>query len=74
MIEIGKESVKPILEELFEKPDAIFLRQGAHHVLHDFETTGIFEDKYGLISVLNEVATTNAVIVKVKQTLKDLDN
>ena len=62
LIEIGKESVKPIL------------RHGAHHVLHDFVTTGLFKDKHDLISVLNEVATASAVIVKVKETLRELDN
>ena len=74
LIEIGKESVKPILDELFEKPDAMFLRHGAHHVLHNLETMELFEDKYDLISVLNEVATASAVIVKVKETLRELDN
>ena len=73
LIEIGKESVQPILEELFEKPDAMFLRHGAHHVLSDFKKKGFFEDKHDLISILDDVATASSVIVKVKQTLRDLD-
>jgi len=37
LIAIGCEAVVPLLEALLEYSDSVWLRQGAHHVLHDLE-------------------------------------
>jgi HEAT repeat protein len=35
LITIGNNSIVPILDALIDKPESVWLREGAHHVLHD---------------------------------------
>jgi nucleotide-binding universal stress UspA family protein len=35
LIRIGAQSIEPLLKALIERPDSLWLREGAHHVLHD---------------------------------------
>ncbi|MEW6141695.1 MAG: HEAT repeat domain-containing protein [Chloroflexota bacterium] len=37
LINIGSEVLIPLLEALINKPDSVWLREGAHHVLHDMD-------------------------------------
>jgi HEAT repeat protein len=37
LINIGEQSIKPLLEALTDKPQSLSLREGAHHVLHDLK-------------------------------------
>ena len=73
LIEIGKESIVPVLEELFENPNELYLRHGIHHVLSDLKKKNLFNDKHGLLSILDDVSTESAVIIKLKETLHDLN-
>ena len=35
LIHVGSSSLKPLLKELIQRPDSLWLLEGAHHVLHD---------------------------------------
>ena len=35
LIKVGREGITPLLQALIERSDSPWLRQGAHHVLHD---------------------------------------
>lgn len=35
LIEMNVKGLKPLLQALIERADSVFLREGAHHVLHD---------------------------------------
>ena len=35
LIALGQDGLKPLLEALWQTPDSIRLREGAHHILHD---------------------------------------
>ncbi len=37
LVTIGRRSVAPLLKALIARPDSIWLREGAHHVLYDIE-------------------------------------
>jgi HEAT repeat protein len=37
LIAIGRDGLEPLLRALEEQPESVWLRQGAHHVLHDLE-------------------------------------
>jgi hypothetical protein len=49
LIEIGKESIKPLLKSLVHDQDSRFLLEGAHHVLKGLEFQKVFIDKAGII-------------------------
>ena len=38
LIMLGRESVKPLLEALINRPDSVFIREGAHHFFHDLRS------------------------------------
>jgi HEAT repeat protein len=40
---IGKKALVPLLEALVERSDSPWMREGAHHVLHDIDKGGINE-------------------------------
>jgi HEAT repeat protein len=48
LIDIGREALVPLLRMLVEHSDSLWLREGAHHVLHDI-------DKGDLIEILRPV-------------------
>ncbi len=43
LIIMGRDAIAPLLRELIEHPDAIWLRQSAHHVLRDLSKRSDFE-------------------------------
>jgi hypothetical protein len=40
LIAIGKEALVPLLQALSRRADSVWLREGAHHVLHDLSKKG----------------------------------
>jgi len=56
LIEIGKQSVGPLMELLEESADSRILREGVHHVLKGLEERGYFFDRYDIISMLEDNA------------------
>jgi HEAT repeat protein len=43
LIAIGRKALAPLLQALMEHPDSPWLREGAHHVLHDVDRRGLTE-------------------------------
>jgi HEAT repeat protein len=43
LIAIGRDGLEPLLHALEEHPESAWLRQGAHHVLHDLEDPALRE-------------------------------
>ena len=41
LIAIGRDALIPLLKTLIKKPDSVWLREGAHHVLHDLSKTSL---------------------------------
>jgi HEAT repeat protein len=35
LITIGRKTIVPLLQAVIDKPDSVWIREGAHHVLHD---------------------------------------
>ena len=52
LIEIGKESIKPLLEALVCDEPSKFILEGAHHVLKSLQFKHLFFDDEGLIEKL----------------------
>jgi HEAT repeat protein len=40
LINIGRAALAPLLKALIKNPDSVWLREGAHHVLHDLSKRG----------------------------------
>ena len=57
LIHIGAGAVKPLLSALLEHPDSIWLREGAHHVIHD-----LIERKLGDKATVEVLSTVNEAI------------
>jgi HEAT repeat protein len=79
LIAIGRDALVPLLEELVKRPESLWLRQGAHHVLlnlTDAESAGIvapvllaLEDVEPEVGVI-EPATTAAERLKERNMLR----
>jgi HEAT repeat protein len=52
LIDIGKESIKPLLKSLIGNSNSIFLLEGVHHVLKELQFKKIFDDQAGIINKL----------------------
>jgi HEAT repeat protein len=57
LISIGKRALVPLLEALVERSDSPWMREGAHHVLHDIDKSGISEM---ILPILNALEGTEA--------------
>lgn len=49
LIDIGKKSIRPLLESIVLNQDSNYLLEGAHHVLKDLEFKHVFVDDQGII-------------------------
>lgn len=72
LIILGPISIKPIFESLIQKPDSLFLRKGAHHVLNTFSKKGIGPDAKSLIKALESTEANLLVPVEVEKVLSRL--
>lgn len=61
LIEIGKQSILPLLEALETQQDSKFLREGVHHVLRALKSKNIFKDKYQIIKMIED-SNTNSLL------------
>jgi len=69
LINLGKYVVVPVLQELQNNPDSVFLRRGAHHVLHELTKSGIFRDNYQLVDQLGNEFDHSSISLKVQKTI-----
>ena len=68
----GKYAIMPLLRELKNKPDSIFLRHGAHHVLRELRKKGFFKDNYSLIEALDDELDHPTILWKVQKTINSI--
>jgi HEAT repeat protein len=55
LIAIGPDAITPILKALIERPDSIWMREGAHHVLHDLARGELKEVLWPVVATLEDV-------------------
>jgi HEAT repeat protein len=72
LITIGKKIVEPLLQALINKPESIWLREGAHHVLHDMDRDDWDDALKPVMTALEGVEPTFEVPVTAKRTLDTL--
>ncbi|HCY74363.1 MAG TPA: hypothetical protein DHV28_00445 [Ignavibacteriales bacterium] len=61
LIRIGKPSIKPLMKELVNNSELVFVREGAHHVLKELKTMGVFDDKFDIITKLESLLDFTAL-------------
>ena len=54
LIDIGKESIKPLLEALEHQQNSKFMREGVHHVLKVLKSKNLFKDDYQIIKMIED--------------------
>jgi len=55
LIHIGNKAIAPILEALTEHPDSLFMREGAHHILHDIMDDNLKKTVKPVLRALEDV-------------------
>ncbi len=69
LINIGKESIKPLLKSIVKKSNSIFLLEGAHHILKDLQFKEIFNDQTGIINKLENYNLHPDIVTAVEKLL-----
>jgi HEAT repeat protein len=72
LIKIGHRVLRPLLMALIEHSDSIWLRQGAHHVLHDMDKGNIGEIIRLLLPALSDTEPSEFIPVLAKKTFDTL--
>jgi HEAT repeat protein len=73
LINIGKNSLKPLLTALADHGDkSLLLRQGAHHVLHDIDRTGLEEILSPVMTAVEDKSPSITVLQIAKKALDSL--
>jgi len=60
LIVIGREGLRPLLQALIEQPKPVWLREGAHHVLHDLAHGSL---RTALLPVVEALENVDAVVL-----------
>jgi nucleotide-binding universal stress UspA family protein len=55
LIRIGAESIEPLLKALIERPDSLWLQEGAHRVLHDMDRGDLDDILRPVLGALEDV-------------------
>jgi HEAT repeat protein len=55
LIRIGRDAVVPLLHALIERPESIWLREGAHHVLHDIAEGELKKVREPMLAALEDL-------------------
>ena len=77
LINIGRESIVPLLETIIKKTDSIFVLEGTHHVFHDLKKTEILPKDFPvdkLLSTLKRTDSDEAIKLSAYQILDILNN
>ncbi len=69
LIEIGKDSLKPVLASLISGGNSKYLLEGAHHVLKGLQFKKIFSDDEGIIKKLEQTNLRPGVVFAAKELL-----
>ena len=71
LINIGKDSIKPLVITLLENTDSEYLREGVHHVLKDLQLEGKYPDENNVLEAL-ESYNEEKIIIAAESLLKTL--
>lgn len=74
LINIGTEAIIPILKALIERADSTWMREGAHHVLHDLAQGELKEVLLPVLAALEDVDSSVEVPFVAKAALSKLEN
>ena len=74
LIHIGNKAIKPLLEELIEHSDSLWIREGAHHILHDLPDSEYKELLKPVLRALEDIEPSLEVAVAAEKTLNQLKN
>ncbi len=55
LVHIGAKAIEPLLTALTERPDSLWLREGAHHVLHDLPEANFKQTVKPVLAALEDV-------------------
>jgi HEAT repeat protein len=72
LINIGLQAVVPLMEALIDNPKSIWLRQGAHHVLHDMDRGDLNKVLRPVMLALEDVEPYVEVPVAARKALDSL--
>jgi sporulation protein YlmC with PRC-barrel domain len=72
LIAVRREGLKPLLQALIQRSDSDWLRQGAHHVLHELARTG-FEEVRPVLAALEDIEPSIEVPPVAQTTLDTLN-
>ncbi len=73
LIKMNINGLKPLLQALKEKADSPFLREGAHHVLHDLSKGALRESLTPVLSALEGVEPAEEIPLIAHKALEILD-
>jgi len=72
LVNLGKHSILPLLQQLRSNPESTFLRRGVHHVLRELKKKGVFSDNYEIVEILADEFNHSNISTKVQQTINAL--
>jgi HEAT repeat protein len=73
LIAIGKQAVSPLLKALIDKPESIWLREGAHHILHDMDRGDWDEEMKPVIAALESFEPSVEVPLAARKAMKNIN-
>jgi HEAT repeat protein len=72
LIAIGRPTLIPLLRKLTEKPDSLWLREGAHHILHGINMENMEQILLPVRNALEDIEASLVVPFAAKTALKSL--
>jgi len=72
LIKMHRASLKPLFQALIERPDSPWLREGAHHVLHDLAKMGLAEGALPVLAALEGIEPSATVPSAARRALDTL--
>jgi HEAT repeat protein len=72
LIKMRRASLKPLLHALTERPDSVWLREGAHHVLHSLTKVGLVEGMTPVLAALEGIEPAATVPAAARRALDTL--
>jgi hypothetical protein len=73
LIHIGNKAVKPLLEAVIKQPDSLWIREGAHHALHDLPGKNLKELLKPVLHALEDVEPSLEAPIAAKAALNEID-
>jgi HEAT repeat protein len=72
LIKMRRACLKPLLHALTERPEAVWLREGAHHVLHSLGKMGLADGMEPVLKALEDIEPAATVPAAARRALDTL--